>query len=395
MESTGVYWVPLYELLEADGFEVLLVDARHVKNVPGRKSDVRDCQWLQQLHSVGLLRGAFRPPEHICVLRSYIRQRGMLIQHAAQHIQHMQKALTQMNLKLQHVVGDITGVTGMKIIQAILGGERNPQKLAALRDRRCKHTVDEIAKALEGNYRQEHLFALQQAVDLYVFYQRKIAECDAMLETHLKTFEPPPDRPELPSPPAGRKPQGNAPQFNLRAQLCRILGVDLTEVDSLDAYTVAKVIAEIGTNVSAWPSLKHFTSWLGLCPANKISGGKILSSRTKPCANKAATALRIAAQTLYRSQSALGAFLRRMKSRLGPQAAITATAHRLARIIYSLLKSGRCYHDIGAEAFEAQHRERVLRSLERKAKYLGYKLVAVVSKPSESREIVTAVPVGS
>jgi transposase len=379
MESTGVYWIPLFEVLEADGFKVLLVDARHVKNVPGRKSDVRDCQWLQQLHSFGLLSGAFRPQDQVCVLRSYLRQRGMLVQHAAQHIQHMQKALTLMNLKLQHVVGDISGVTGMKILRAILSGEHNPRDLAALRDRRCKHTVEEIAKALVGNYRQEHLFALQQAVDLYDVYQRKIAECDAMLEAHLKTFEPPTGRPVAPLPQPGRKPQGNAPQFNLRAELCRILGVDLTEVDSLDAYTVAKVIGEIGTDVSAWPSVKHFCSWLGLCPANKISGGKILSSRTKPCANKAATALRIAAQTLYRSPSALGAFLRRMKSRLGPQAAITATAHRLARIIYSLLKSGGRYQDIGGAAFEAQHRERFIRNLERKAKQFGYRLVCAVS----------------
>ena len=390
MESTGVYWIPLFELLEAEGFEVLLVDARHVKNVPGRKSDVRDCQWLQELHSYGLLAGAFRPAEQICVLRSYLRQRGMLVQHAGQHIQHMQKALTQMNLKLQQVVGDISGVTGMKIIRAIVGGERDPQKLAQLRDPRCKHTVAEIAKSLEGSYRAEHLFALWQALDLYDMYQRKIAECDLQLEAHLKTFDPHDGQLPPAETPAHRKAQGNAPQFDLRSALCRILGVDLTEVDGLDAYTVAKVIAEIGTDMSAWPTIKHFISWLGLCPGNKISGGKVLSSRTKPCANKAATALRIAAQTLYRSHSALGAFLRRMKTRLGPQAAITATAHKLARIIYSLLRDGGRFQDSGEAAYEERYRERMIKSLQRKAKQLGYQLVSMAVETAPAASVASA-----
>lgn len=381
MESTGVYWIPLFELLEAEGFEVLLVDARHVKNVPGRKSDVRDCQWLQELHSYGLLSGAFRPEEQVCVLRSYLRQRSMLVQHASQHIQHMQKALTQMNVKLPQVVGDISGVTGMKIIRAVLGGERDPQKLAQLRDPRCKHTLAEIAKSLDGSYRTEHVFALQQAVDLYDMYQRKLAECDVQLEAHLKSFDSHADGAPPATPTARpRKAQGNAPRFDLRGALCRILGVDLTEVDGLDAYTVAKVIGEIGTDMSAWPTMKHFVSWLGLCPGNKISGGRVLSSRTKPCANKAATALRIAAQTLYRSQSALGAFLRRMKMRLGPQAAITAAAHKLARIIYSLLAHGGKYEDSGEAAYEARYRERVVKNLERRAKQLGYKLVSLATE---------------
>jgi len=394
MESTGVYWIPLFELLEAEGFEVLLVDARHVKNVPGRKSDVRDCQWLQELHSYGLLSGAFRPKEQVCVLRSYLRQRGMLVQHASEHIQHMQKALTQMNVKLQHVVSDLSGVTGLKIIRAILGGERDAQTLAQMRDSRCKHTVAEIAKSLEGSYRTEHLFALQQAVDLYDMYQRKIAECDVQLEAHLKSFD---SRAEdtAPSQPASppHKAQGNAPRFDLRGELCRVLGVDLTEVDGVDAYTVAKVIGEIGTDMSAWPTVKHFTSWLGLCPGNKISGGRVLSSRTKPCANKAATALRIAAQTLYRSQSALGAFLRRMKMRLGPQAAITAAAHKLARIIYSLLANGGKYQDRGAAEYEARYRERVVKNLERRAKQLGYKLVSLASELAPATTAVSPVAV--
>lgn len=394
LESTGVYWIPLFELLEAEGFEVLLVDARHVKNVPGRKSDVRDCQWLQELHSYGLLAGAFRPPEQICVLRSYMRQRGMLVQHAAQHIQHMQKALTQMNLKLPQVVGDISGVTGMKIIRAMLGGARDPQKLAQLRDPRCKHTAADIAKALEGSYRAEHLFALWQAVDLYDMYQRKIAECDVQLEAHLKTFDPHDGQTPPSETPTRHPAKGNAPQFDLHSALCRMLGVDLTAVNGLDAYTVAKVIAEIGTDMAAWPTIKHFISWLGLCPGNKISGGRVLSSRTKPCANKAAAALRIAAQTLYRSHSALGAFLRRMKTRLGPQAAITATAHKLARIIYSLLRDGGTYQDSGEAAYEERYRERVFKSLQRKAKQLGYKLVSIAVQTAPAANAATALASG-
>ena len=378
MESTGVYWIAAFELLEAEGFEVRLVDAHQTKSMPGRKSDVLDCQWIQQLHTYGLLTAAFRPQQDVCVLRSYLRQRAMLVQHAAQHIQHMQKALTQMNLKLQQVVSDISGVTGMKIMRAIVGGERDPRTLAALRHELCKNPAEIIAKALEGNYREEHLFALQQALQLYDFYQSMLQQCDVKIKAQLADFE---ERSQgtNPLPPVTRKVRGNAPQFDLRSALFRMVGVDLTEVDGLDAYTSLKVVSETGVDMSPWPTIKHWTSWLGLCPGSHISGGKRFSGRTKPCANKAATALRIAAQTLWHSKSALGAFLRRMKMRLGPAEATTATAHKLARIIYVMLKTQTSYHDLGEHYYEEKYRERALRNLARRAKEFGCTLVQTVT----------------
>jgi transposase len=374
LESTGVYWIPVFELLEAEGFEVRLVDAHQTKSMPGRKSDVLDCQWIQQLHTYGLLTAAFRPEQEVCVLRSYLRQRSMLVQYAAQHIQHMQKALAEMNLKLTQVVRDISGVTGLKIIRAIVAGERNPRKLAALRHELCKNPEEIIAKALEGNYREEHIFALQQALQLYDFYQSKLRECDLKIKAQLERFE---DRSREAEPlgTAKKKSQGNAPQFDLRSALYRMAGVDLTEVDGLDAYTALKVLSETGADMSPWPSIKHWTSWLGLYPGSHVSGGKSFSGRTKPCANKVATALRIAAQTLWHSKSALGAFLRGMKMRLGPAEATTATAHKLARIIYVMLKTKTPYHDLGEHYYEEQYRQRSLRNLVRRAKEFGFTLV--------------------
>lgn len=388
MESTGVYWISAFELLEAEGFEVRLVDAHQTKSMPGRKSNVLDCQWIQQLHTYGLLTAAFRPEQEVCVLRSYLRQRAMLVQHAAQHIQHMQKALTQMNLKLQQVVSNVAGVTGLKIIRAIVGGEHDPRKLAALRHELCKNSADTIAKALEGNYREEHLFALQQALQLYDFYQRKLQECDVRIKARLKTFE---DHSQGAPPlaPAKRKAQGNAPQFDVRSALFRMAGVDLTEVDGLDGYTALKVLSETGVDMSPWPTIKHWTSWLALCPGSHISGGKRSSGRTKPSANKVAAALRIAAQTLWHSKSALGAFLRRMKMRLGPAEATTATAHKLARIIYVMLKTKTAYHDLGEHYYEQKYRERALRNLTRRAKEFGFALVQTVT-PSPA--LSTSVP---
>ena len=378
MESTGVYWIAVFEVLEEHGFQVRLVDARQTRSLPGRKSDVLDCQWIQQLHSYGLLAAAFRPEQEVCVLRSYLRQRGMLVQYAGQHIQHMQKALTQMNLKLQQVVSDISGLTGLKIIRAIVGGQRNPKKLAALRDERCKNPPEIIAKALEGNYREEHVFALQQALQLYDFYQRELEECDAKIKAQLERFE---DRSAgaQPPPAMNHKARGNAPHFDLRSALFRMAGVDLTEVDGLDAYTALKVLGEVGADMSRWPSIKHWTSWLGLCPGSHVSGGKRFSGRTKPCANKVASALRVAAQTLWHSKSALGAFLRRMKMRLGPAQATTATAHKLARIIYVMLKNKTSYRDLGEHYYEEKYRERTLLNLARRAKEFGFTLVRAVA----------------
>ena len=384
MESTGVLWVPVFELLEQRGFEVLLVDARKVKNVGGRKSDVLDCQWLQQLHTFGLLQGAFRPADEIVVLRSYLRQRAMLIRGAATHIQHMQKALQQMNLLLHHVVADITGLTGMTIIRAILAGERDPHVLAQHRDPRCKASAAVIAKSLVGNYRAEHLFALAQAVALYDSYQAQLAACDERIEQYLASLEhvteeaaPPPAKPR-------QAPKHNQPRFDARTALYQLTGVDLTSIDGLEAGGALALIAEIGTDMGRWPSVNHFVSWLGLCPGTKISGGKVLSSKSKPTASRAAAILRMAAASLHHSQSALGAYYRRMAARIGKPQAVTATAHKLARIVYSMLKHGTTYTDAGQDYYERQYKQRVVRNLEQRAKALGFELV-----PAPQEGVVT------
>jgi transposase len=376
MESTGVYWVPLYELLEARGLEVLLVDARQVARAPGRpKTDHKDCQWIQRLHSYGLLSAAFRPQDEVVVLRGYLRQRDMLVTYGGQHIQHMQKALEQMNVKLTEVVSDITGVTGMGIIKAILGGERAPQELARLRDPRCKESEATIARALQGNWREEHLFALRQAVALYEFYHRQIDACDAAIEAHLRTFVDQSGGQSLPYRPRRRKREANEPRFDARLRLYCLCGVDLTAIEGIDETTALVLLSEIGTKMSRWPSLKHFCSWLGLCPQHKISGGKILSRRVRRGASRAKRALRLGARSLHHSKSALGAFFRRMKSRHGTPGAITAAAHKLARLVYALLKHGMDYVAQGMAEYEAKYRERKLRAMARQARELGFQLV--------------------
>lgn len=374
MESTGVYWIPLYELLVERGFEVLLVDARQAKNVPGRKTDVLDCQWLQELHTYGLLRGAFRPVDQVCILRSYLRQRSMLVSYASHHIQHMQKALEQMNLKLSHVVSDITGLTGMEIIKAILSGERDPVKLAKLRDPRCKSSEATVARALEGHYREEHLFTLQQAVELVEFYQQQMTACDRQIEACLQQFEE--KSSETPVTTRRRK-RRRGIAFDARSYLYRMTGIDLTQIDSIEGNTALTVISEIGLDMSRWPTEKHFGSWLGLAPGSKVSGGKRLSGRTKPSANRAAAALRLAAQSLNQSQSALGAYFRRLKARLGAPKALTAAAYKLARIVYRMLKYGAGYVDQGEAAYEERYRDRLLRNLKRRAAELGFQLTAI------------------
>jgi transposase len=372
MESTGVYWIPLYELLEERGFEVLLVNARHVKNVPGRKSDVLDCQWLQRLHSYGLLRGSFRPEQEICALRAYMRHRASLIRYSSHLIQHMQKALAQMNVQLFNVVDDITGVTGMKIIRAIVAGERSPEKLSAYRDGRCKKNRATIAKSLEGNYRSEHVFALQQALELFDFYRGKIAQCDLEIERVLAELSGDSDQNDTSM---TVKRRNNELYFDARQHLQQILGVDITKINGLNNHSALLLISEIGTNIDKWPSAKHFGSWLGLAPGTKISGGKILSSKTKPSNNRAASILRIAAGALHRSHSALGAFLRRQKARLGAPKAITATAYKIARLLYNLLKYGHDYVDPGQDYYEKRHRERVVNQMKKKAASFGFQLV--------------------
>lgn len=381
MESTGSFWIPLFDLLESRGFEVWLVDPRGLRQVPGRKSDVSDCQWIQYLHSVGLLAPAFRPDHQVILLRSYIRQRAMLVQQAARHILHMQHALTMMNVKLQHVVNDITGVTGMAIIRAILAGERNPERLAMLRDGRCKNDAATIAAALYGNWRADHLFALKQAVALYDIYQQHIADCDTATMHCLESFPSHADPSTLPAKRSTRKRDRKSRPIDLRLQLYRIAGVDLTAIDGLEEATVLTLLSEVGTDMSRWPTPKHFASWLCLCPAHAVSGGKVLKRRSRPTASRAAAAFRLAAMSLHGSQSHLGAFFRRKKAQLGPSEAITATAHKLARIFYAVLTAKTPYSDLGAEFYEQKYRDRAVAALTRRAHALGFNLAPTPGVP--------------
>jgi transposase len=374
MESTGVYWIPLFELLEARGFEVFLVDPRQSRHAPGRpKSDVLDCQWLQRLHSYGLLSASFRPAEQVVVLRSYLRQRQMLLRYAGQHIQHMQKALEQMNVKLTEVVSDITGVTGMAILQAILGGERDPRVLARLRNERCKRSQAEIAQALQGNWRAEHLFALKQAVQLHAFYGEQLQECDKQLQAQLESF---PDRSQgQPRPPRQQRralqKRRKDPAFEVGGALYRMAGVDLTVLEGIDEVTALVILSEIGVDVSQFPTVKHFTSWLGLCPQHQGSAGKIRRRHVRRGAHRAGRALRLAVQACHRAQHALGAFYRRIQARSGAGKAIVATARKLAERIYRLLKYGEAYVRQEVAAYEAAYRERLVKGLARRAAELG------------------------
>lgn len=379
MESTGVYWIPAFEVLEARGFHVILVNARYAKNVPGRKTDVSDAGWLRQLHSYGLLRGSFRPEAEIATLRAYLRQRERLVKYAAAHIQHMQKALMEMNLQLHHVVSDITGATGMRIIRAIVAGERDPEVLAAYRDIRCHSSIEVIKAALVGNDRAEHIFALTQSLDLYDFYQTKIEDCDRKLEAAVAALTVKADGDDIPALPKARtkRKQINAPSFDVRAALYGVLGTDLTQIHGLGPSLALKLVAECGTDLRAWKSAKHFTSWLCLAPGNKISGGKLLSSRTRRSSSRAAALLRLAATTICRSDTALGAFYRRLSSRIGKQKAVTATARKIAVLFYNTLRFGMTYHDPGAAAYEERHRTRVLANLQRRAKTFGFELAPI------------------
>jgi transposase len=373
MESTGVYWIPLYEILESLDFDVNLVDPRQLKRAPGRKTDILDCQWIQQLHTFGLLSGAFRPDEQICTLRGYVRQRAMLVEYASHHVQHMHKALEQMNIKLKRVITEVTGTTGMRIIRSILAGERDPKKLAAMRHGRCKNDQDTIAKSLEGTWRQEHLFALRQAVDLYDSFQEMIKQCDKAIEEYFATLECADPRHE-PCKRTGTTRRRNEPHFDAQGVLHQFAGVDLTRIEAIDGNTALKIISEIGTDVSAWPSVKHFSSWLCLCPGNNKSGGRQRSGRTTPSANRVASALRLAARSQWNSNSAMGAFLRRLAARTGMPKAITATAHKIARMVYFMLKYGTEYVVKSQEEYERQHKERQLKNLKRRARELGFDL---------------------
>jgi len=355
----------------------VLVNSRHIKNVPGRKTDVLDCQWIQELHSVGLLRGSFRPAAKIATLRAYLRHREKLVQAAATHIHRMQKALVEMNLQLHNVISDITGMTGMRILRDIVAGVTEPAALAAHRDYRCRASEEKIAASLTGNYRAEHLFALRQNLELFDTIQRQIQDCDGEIESLLQRLAPKQRKsaPALPPPRYKFRHCDNEPRFDVRDPLFRLSGVDLTQIDGIGPFTALQLIAEIGTDMTRWPTYKHFTSWLTLAPKNRISGARLISSRTQPSANKAAGLLRMSAMVLGRTSTALGAYYRRIAYRIGKPKAITATARKLAILVYRVLKGEIDYADPGASAYDEQHRERTLRNVRSRAKRLGFGLV--------------------
>jgi transposase len=378
MESTGVYWIPLYDILETAGITVCLVNARHVKNVPGKKTDVLDCQWLQQLHSYGLLTSSFRPAEDIRQLRTIARQRDMLLRYRAAHVQHMQKALHEMNIQIDNVLNDITGATGFAILRAIVAGERDPHTLAQHRDPRCRSSHEVIVKSLEGTYLDEHLFELTQAIELYDFYSVKISECDNRLDALYKDITVSSHYPESPTPPAKAKKYTRGDSTcNLWDSLYRLCGIDLTRIHGFNALTVQTILTETGIDMDQWLTFKHFSSWLGLCPNNKITGGRVLTTTTKKTTNRATTAFRLAARSLHHSKSALGAYYRRVLAHCGPKIAIKATAHKLARIFYTMLKNHLEYQDLGERHYEQQYKDRTLRRLRSKATELGFTLMPI------------------
>lgn len=377
MESTGVYWIPLFEVLEERGFEVLLANAAHLRNVPGRKSDVLDCQWIQRLHSFGLLRGSFRPGAEIVELRAYMRQRERLVQDAARHIQHMEKALLEMNLQIHHVLSDLTGVTGMSIVNAIMAGERDAQTLAALRDPRCKQPEERIAAALQGNYKREHLFVLEQALTAYNLHQSLLKQCDARINEKLTELSERCEQPAEPCPPRRHgSAHGNQPKFAIQSPLHRVCGnVDLTQIPGIAPATALNLVAEIGTDMSRWPTDKHFTSWLNLAPGTKITGGKSHGGRRGPSKNRAGLVLRQAAVSVGRTTTALGGFYRRLAAHRGAGKAVVATARKLGALVYRALKYGQDFVEQGLVAYERQQTIRLLRNLKTRAMALGYRLM--------------------
>jgi transposase len=373
IEATGVYWIPLFEILEARGLAPKLVDSRSIGRRNKKKTDVVDCQWIRQLHTHGLLDGAFRPNAEMLSVRSFMRQRRMLIEYASDHIRHMQKALDLMNLKLHLVISDITGVSGLRIIHAILEGKRDPNELAAMREPNCRSSKETIAKALMGNYRDEHLFALGQAVELFEVYGRKVKACDEKIAAALATFEKKGDRATLPE--TKSAPRKNQLRFDARTLIFEMAGVDLTAIDGLEASSVLTILSETGTDMSVWPGEGQFASWLALSPNKWITGGKPLAKKPPVIhPNRAAQAFRLAAQTLERAQCALGAFFRRIQSRHGRAVAIKAAAHKLATIFYSMLKTRIPYHDPGIDYYEVRYQQRLLNSLQKKAATLGFQL---------------------
>lgn len=379
MESTGVYWIPLFEELEREGFECLLISSRSLRRVSGRKSDIQDAQWIQTLHSYGLLESSFRPQAELVALRTLLRHRAQMLEHRSPHIQHMQKALLQMNVQLSQALSDVSGETGQRIIRAIVGGERDPEKLAALRDRNCKKSAEEIGKALTGTWREEHLFVLKQSLEMYDFYTKEVEECDAEIERMYALIRPDWEGGELrPLPPKKRNSHSkNAPekQEEIRAHLKRISGVDLSVVDGFGVSLAQTVIMEVGTDMSKFPSEKHFCSWLGLAPKHEISGAKVLKNKTLKTKNRAGQAFRMAAQSVKRADCVFGSLYRRLKSRLDKAQATVATAHAIARVVYRMLKYKVEYETISVEEYEEKYKEAQIKYMKKKAEKFGFQLV--------------------
>jgi transposase len=380
MESTGVYWIPVYDVLEQHGIQPCLVNPRNMKNVPGKRTDFHECQWIQHLHSMGLLHSAFRPDGEVCAVRSLMRNRNDLVEMASQHVQYMQKALTQMNVQFQHVISDITGLTGMAILDAIVAGERDVAVLAKLRDPRIKASEETIRRSLEGNWRSEHVLTLKQRLLLFRSYRDQIHECDQEIEKLVAAFEPKVDPAERPMPEdrkqkqRKRKKKSGSPDFDMRTEAYRLFGVDLTQIPGL-MMLVFMLFSEVGRDMSRWPTAAHFVSWLGLCPDNDISGGKVLWKGARRTKSRAGTLFRLAAHSLHRDQTPMGDYLRRMKAKLGPAAATTATAHKIAIIFYTMVKT-QVEYDASLWAQRDGMRERRLEArLHKQAAQRGYKLV--------------------
>ena len=373
LEATGHYWMVLYDLLEARGLRPVVVNPRYAKNMSGKKGDIPDCQWMQKLHTYGLFSNSFRPVEEIRALRTFMRQRETLVRAATQSVQHMQKALTEMNVQLANVISDISGETGLRIIDAILAGERDPDQLARLKDHRIRASLKELARALRGHWKAEQLFVLQQARRTYTHYQEQIQQCGQRIEQLMQAMDSRHSQKEDPKASSGT----NRPAFDLGQELRRILGVDLTKIPGVGPITAQVILSEIGPDVSAWPTENHFASWLGVCPDHRITGGKIFGRSTRPVINRVRNALRMAAYTLEHSHSALGAKFRRLKRKLGAPKAIIALANHIAKVIYRMIRFGHEYVDQGMKAYEEKFRAQHRRWLEKKAKELGLKLVEV------------------
>jgi transposase len=376
MESTGVYWIPIFELLEERGFSVIVVNARHIQHPPGRKSDVMDCQWIQQLHAHGMLRGSFRPAAEMCTLRAYLRQRENLLADRAKQVQYMEKALLQMNLQLGQVLSDLTGETGLKILHAILAGEHDPVVLSAMRHGKCKHSQEELVKALTGHYRAEHLFVLKQALELYESFSQRLQECDQQIEGWLEEIQPdlPDDFPSLPPNPKPNSHCKNAPEYDARAYLYPLAKVDLMAIPGLNENLLQTILSEVGLDMSRFPTVKHFCSWLGLAPHNAISGGRILYSHPLKNHNRAGQCFRLAARAVGRGKSVYGEFYRRVRARSGKKAANVATAHKIARTFYFMLQRGQSFLAPDLQSYLQVQRERDIRRLQARAAKLGFSL---------------------